>query len=50
MLLADDHLGVRTGTRMALEEGGFVVCAEAADGPGAVEAARRERRMCACST
>jgi DNA-binding NarL/FixJ family response regulator len=44
VLLADDHLGVRTGTRMALEEGGgFVVCAEAADGPSAVEAARRER-------
>jgi DNA-binding NarL/FixJ family response regulator len=43
VLIADDHLGVRTGTRLALEEGGFVVCAEAADGPGAVEAARRER-------
>jgi DNA-binding NarL/FixJ family response regulator len=28
---------------MALEEAGFVVCAEAADGPSAVEAARRER-------
>ena len=43
MLLADDHLGVRVGTRVALEEGGFVVCAEAVDGPSAVEAARRER-------
>jgi DNA-binding NarL/FixJ family response regulator len=42
VLLADDHLGVRVGTRLALEEGGFVVCAEAADGPSAVEAARRE--------
>jgi len=43
VLLADDHLGVRVGTRVALEEGGFVVCAEAVDGPSAVEAARRER-------
>ena len=43
VLLADDHLGVRTGTRMALEEGGFVVCAEAVDGPTAVAAALRER-------
>lgn len=43
VLLADDHLGARTGTRIALEAGGFVVCAEAADGPSAVEAARRER-------
>ncbi len=31
------------GTRMALEQGGFVVCAEAADGASAVLAARRER-------
>lgn len=43
VLLADDHDGVRMGTRMALEEGGFVVCAEAADCEGAVQAARRER-------
>jgi DNA-binding NarL/FixJ family response regulator len=41
--VADDHLGMRMGTRMALEEAGFVVCAEAHDGPSAVEAARRER-------
>lgn len=43
MVLADDHLGVRAGTRMALEEGGFLVCAEAVDSQGAVDAARRER-------
>jgi DNA-binding NarL/FixJ family response regulator len=43
VLLADDHDGVRMGTRMALEEGGFVVCAEATDCEGAVLAARRER-------
>jgi DNA-binding NarL/FixJ family response regulator len=43
VLLADDHLGVRAGTRMSLEEGGFLVCAEAADRQSAVDAARRER-------
>jgi len=43
VLVADDHLGLRTGTRIALEDGGFAVCAEAADGPGAGEAALRER-------
>jgi DNA-binding NarL/FixJ family response regulator len=43
VLVADDHLGLRTGTRIALEDGGFMICAEAADGPGAVEAALRER-------
>jgi DNA-binding NarL/FixJ family response regulator len=34
---------VRMGTRMALEEAGFEVCAEAADAAGAVDAALRER-------
>jgi DNA-binding NarL/FixJ family response regulator len=43
VLVADDHVGVRMGTRMALEQGGFIVCAEAADSEGAVQAARRER-------
>lgn len=43
VLLADDHVGLRMGTRLALEEAGFEVCAEVADGPAAVEAARRER-------
>jgi DNA-binding NarL/FixJ family response regulator len=43
VLIADDHVGARMGTRMALEQGGFVVCAEAADGTSAVLAARRER-------
>lgn len=43
VLLADDHVGVRMGTRLALEGKGFVVCAEVADGPSAVEAAIRER-------
>jgi DNA-binding NarL/FixJ family response regulator len=36
VLVADDHLGVRAGTRMALEDGGFSVCAEAHDRASAV--------------
>ena len=40
--VAEHHFGVQVGTRLALEEEGFVVCAEAADGPSTVEAARRE--------
>jgi DNA-binding NarL/FixJ family response regulator len=43
VLVADDHPPTRAGVRAALEKGGFVVCAEAADAQGAVEAARRER-------
>src|SRR5207244_3692379 len=43
VLLADDHVGVRMGTRLALEDAGFVVCAEVADAASAVEAALRER-------
>jgi len=43
VLVADDHAAARAGVRGALERGGFVVCAEAADGPGAVDAAVRER-------
>jgi len=43
VLIADDHAAARAGVRVALERGGFAVCAEAADGPGAVEAALRER-------
>ena len=43
VLIADDHPPVRAGVRAALERDGFVVCAEAGDGPGAVEAALRER-------
>jgi DNA-binding NarL/FixJ family response regulator len=42
-LIADDHAAARAGVRTALEQGGFVVCAEAPDGPGAVAAALRER-------
>jgi DNA-binding NarL/FixJ family response regulator len=43
VVLADDHPPVRAGVRAALERDGFVVCAEAADGPGAVKAALREK-------
>ena len=43
MLIADDHSLARAGVRQTLAEAGFDVVAEAADGPGAVEAAERER-------
>ena len=43
VLLADDHAAVRAGIRLALAGEGFKVVAEASDGPGAVEAALRER-------
>ena len=43
VLIADDHAAARAGVRASLEQGGFVVCAEASDGPGAVGAALRER-------
>jgi DNA-binding NarL/FixJ family response regulator len=43
VLIADDHPPTRAGIRSSLEQDGFVVCAEVADGPSAVEAAIRER-------
>jgi DNA-binding NarL/FixJ family response regulator len=42
-VLADDHAATRLGVRLALEEGGFQVVAEAADAEGAVEAALEHR-------
>jgi DNA-binding NarL/FixJ family response regulator len=42
-LIADDHQPMRHGIRLALERGGFAVCAECADGPSAIAAARRLR-------
>jgi DNA-binding NarL/FixJ family response regulator len=42
VLVADDHPPTRAGVRMALEAGGFEVCAEAGDAAGAIEAALRE--------
>ena len=43
IVLADDHAATRLGVRLALEEGGFHVVAEAADAQGAVEAAMEHR-------
>jgi two-component system, NarL family, nitrate/nitrite response regulator NarL len=43
VVVADDHAPTRGGVRIALEEAGFEVVAEAADTDGAVEAALRER-------
>lgn len=42
ILLADDHPATRTGIRVALEENGFEVCAEAGDAEAAIQAALRE--------
>ena len=43
VLIADDHPPTRAGVTAALEQDGFVVCAQAADARAAIEAARRER-------
>jgi len=43
VLIADDHPLVRFGVRRALENGGFVVCAEAMDAEEAIYSALRER-------
>jgi DNA-binding NarL/FixJ family response regulator len=43
VLIADDHPPTRAGVQAALERGGFVVCAQAADARAAIEGARRER-------
>lgn len=42
-MLADDHATARLGVRMALEDGGFQVVAEAVDAPSAVAAALEHR-------
>jgi DNA-binding NarL/FixJ family response regulator len=41
VVIADDHAPTRAGIRLALAGEGFSVCAEAADGGRAIEAARR---------
>jgi DNA-binding NarL/FixJ family response regulator len=43
VLVADDHPPTRMGVRLALENGGFSVCAEVGDAASAVEAAVRLR-------
>jgi DNA-binding NarL/FixJ family response regulator len=43
ILLADDHPPTRAGVRYTLESAGMVICAEAADASGAVDAALREQ-------
>ena len=42
VLIADDHPPTRAGVRLALERGGFTVCAEAWTADGAIEQAVRE--------
>jgi DNA-binding NarL/FixJ family response regulator len=42
-MVADDHPATRAGVRAAFKGSVFVICAEVADGPAAVEAAIRER-------
>ncbi len=39
VVIADDHVPTRAGVRAALEDGGFVVCADVGSGPAAVAAA-----------
>jgi DNA-binding NarL/FixJ family response regulator len=43
VLIADDHAAARAGMRESVEDGGFEVCAEAANATDAIELARRER-------
>ncbi len=43
VLIADDHPMARVGVRLALERGGFEVCAEAEDADSAIDAAEREQ-------
>jgi DNA-binding NarL/FixJ family response regulator len=42
VLIADDHAAARAGVRESVEDGGFVVCAEAANAQDAIDLALRE--------
>ena len=48
VLVADDHIPTRTGVRLALENRGFEVCAEAGDAAEAIEAATRAYELAWC--
>ena len=49
VLIADDHARRAASVRQALEDdGGFVVCAEAEDGPSAFDQARSQTRPDVC--
>jgi DNA-binding NarL/FixJ family response regulator len=43
VLIVDDHAGFRAAARAFLEDGGFEVVGEAADGRSAIDAVRRLR-------
>jgi DNA-binding NarL/FixJ family response regulator len=43
VLVADDHIPTRAGVRLALQDNGFEVCAEAGGAAEAIEAAQRHR-------
>lgn len=43
VMIADDHVAMRTGVRMALEDGGCTVCAEAGSAEDAIAAAQDHR-------
>jgi DNA-binding NarL/FixJ family response regulator len=43
VLIADDHAPTRAGVRSALEEDGFVVCAEVDNAVDAVAQAKQEQ-------
>ena len=43
VLIADDHAATRAGVRESVEEGGFEVCAEAANAQDAIDLAMSER-------
>ena len=42
-VIADDHPPTRSGIRSALQDGGFVVCAEVGTAPAAITAAKEHR-------
>ena len=43
VLIADDHAATRAGVRESVQDGGFEVCAEAANAQDAIDLALSER-------